>query len=130
MRHDLRHAARMLLKNPGFSVLAVLTLALGIGVSTAIFTVYDAFLLKPLPLKDAASIANLTKYDHQGKRIPLFSYLDYLDYRDRNQSFDGLIAWNNFSVPFGEQTTDVPDLSEFPSNFASGNLVSDNYFTV
>lgn len=130
MRQDLRHAAQMLLKNPGFTVVAILTLALGIGVSTATFTVYDAFVLKPLPLKDANSIATVTGYDREGKHNRLFSYLDYVDYRDRNQSFAGLIAWNNFSVPFGEDTTDMSNWSPLPANSGIGSLVSANYFTV
>src|SRR5262245_37053383 len=68
MFQDLRYGARMLLKQPGFTLVAVITLALGIGVNTALFTVYDAFVLKPLPLKDPYSIANVTGYDREGKR--------------------------------------------------------------
>src|ERR1041385_3843914 len=73
MIQDLRYGVRTLLKNPGFTLIAVLTLALGIGVNTALFTVYDAFVLKPLPLKDPDSIVNLTGFDRDGKRTRLFS---------------------------------------------------------
>ena len=81
-------------------------------------------MLKPLPLKDPYSITNVTGYDLQGKSNGLFSYLDYVDYRDRNTSFAGLIAWNQFTAPFGEQTAagSVVDLG-------FGNFVSGNYFT-
>src|SRR5215471_9472107 len=127
---DLRYGARMLLKNLGFTLIATLTLALGTGVNTALFTVYDAFVLKPLPLKDPYSIANVTGYDREGKRNPLFSYLDYVDYRDRSTMFAGLIAWNNFTAPFGELATDGADLSTLPANLGVGRLVSGNYFTV
>src|SRR5215510_906627 len=56
MLQDIRYGVRMLLQRPGFTLIAMLTLALGIGVNTALFTVYDAFVLKPLPLKDPDSI--------------------------------------------------------------------------
>src|SRR5215813_7731655 len=75
MFQDLRYGVRMLMKHPGFTLVAVITLALGIGVNTALFTVYDAFVLKPLPLKDPYSIANVTGYDREGKRNQFFSYL-------------------------------------------------------
>jgi predicted permease len=130
MIQDLRCGIRVLLKNPGFTAIAIFTLALGIGVNTALFTVYDAFVLKPLPLKDPESIANLMGYDREGKRNRLFSYLDYVDYRDRNTSFDGLIAWNQFSVPFENQAEDVAGSWVLPANFGVGHLVSGNYFAV
>src|SRR5499426_1304496 len=126
---DLRYSARMLRKQPGFTLIAVLTLALGISSNTALFTIYDAFVLKPLPLKDPDSIAKVKGYDREGKRKDLFSYLDYVDYRDRNTSFAGLIAWSQFTAPFGEQTAEVADSSGFPGNVGLGNFVSGNYFT-
>jgi predicted permease len=130
MIQDLRYWARTLIKNPGFTVIAVCTLALGIGVNTALFTVYDAFVLKPLPLKDPYSIVNVSGYDRDGKRTRLFSYLDYLDYRDGNTGFDGLTAWNEFLAPFGEQAPDESDSLLVPGNFGVGQLVSANYFSV
>ncbi len=127
---DLRYGARMLRKNLGFSLIAVLTLALGISVNTALFTIYNAFVLKPLPLKDPDRITKVKGYDREGNRNDLFSYLDYVDYRDRNTSFAGLIAWSQFTAPFGEQTAEVADSSGFPGNLGLGNFVSGNYFTV
>ncbi|MGH9838197.1 MAG: ADOP family duplicated permease [Blastocatellia bacterium] len=127
---DLRFGLRMLRKNPGFSLIAILTLALGIGVNTTLFTVYDAFVLKPLPLKDPDSIANVTGYDREGNRNRLFSYLDYVDYRDRNTMFAGLVAMNKFAAPFGEQAAGGADSPFLPGNFGMGRLVSGNYFAV
>jgi predicted permease len=126
---DLRYGARMLRKHLGFTLIAVLTLALGISVNTALFTVYNAFVLKPLPLKDPDSIAKVNGYDREGRRNSLFSYLDYVDYRDRNTSFAGLIAYSQFTAPFGEQTAEGADSSGFPGNLGLGNFVSGNYFT-
>src|SRR6266545_4230662 len=102
MIQDLRYGVRMLLKHPGFTFVAVATLALGIGVNTALFTVFDALLLRPLPLKDPASLVNFSGLDHSGGRHKLFSYLDYLDYRDRNTMLAGLVAWNKAAVVLGE----------------------------
>src|SRR5499427_5465360 len=89
MFQDLRYGVRMLVKSPGFAFVAVATLALGIGVNTALFTVFDALMLKPLPLKDPDSLVNFSGVDQSGGRRALFSYLDYLDYRDRNTTLAG-----------------------------------------
>jgi hypothetical protein len=127
---DLRSGVRMLGQKPGLTLIAILTLALGIGVNTALFTVFDAFVLKPLPLKDPDSIASIDARDRTGQRRRLFSYLDYLDYRDRNTVFAGLVAMNKFAVPFGEPATGVDDSPLLPANFGFGRLVSWNYFSV
>ena len=113
---DLQYGARMLLK-PGFALIAIVTLALGIGVNTALFTVFDAFVLKPLPLKDPDSITTIEGLTRDGKRNRLFSYLDYLDYRDRNTQFAGLAAWNKFSAPFGEPSSSADESPLLPDNF-------------
>jgi putative ABC transport system permease protein len=127
---DLRFGRRMLRKNPGFSLVAILTLALGIGVNTALFTVFDAFVLKPLPLKDPDSIVTITGYNREGQRQRLFSYLDYVDYRDRNTVFAGLMAWNKFGAPLGDEAASVEDSQFLPGNIGIGYLVSGNYFAV
>ncbi len=126
---DLRFGLRMLRKNPGFSLVAILTLALGIGVNAALFTVFDALLLKPLPLKDPDSLVNLSGVDQSGGRHQLFSYLDYLDYRDRNTTLTGLVAWNKAAVVLGEAQTGRDDVSE-RSGHIFGQIVSANYFNV
>src|SRR5262245_20354400 len=129
MFQDLRFGARMLIKKPGFTLIAILTLALGIGLNTALFTIFDAFVLKPLPLKDADSIVYVTGHNREGDRNRLFSYLDYLDYRDRNTVFSGLMAQNEFIAPFGDQAAQ-DDSPVLPGNFGFGRMVSVNYFSV
>src|SRR5467141_3956830 len=74
---DLRFGARMLRKNPGFTAVAVLTLALGIGVNTAIFTAFDALVLRPLPVKDPDSLAAVFRTT-PGEPHGRLSYPDYL----------------------------------------------------
>src|SRR6266542_5501429 len=93
MLQDLRYGARMLLKKPGFTVAAVLTLALGIGANTAIFTVVDAALLRGLPYKAPENLYHLwetTPRQEYPQRE--FSYPDFQDYQ-KNQSFDEIAAY-------------------------------------
>ena len=130
---DIRYGARTLLKKPGFTLIAVLTLALGIGVNTALFTVFDAFVLKPLPLKDPDSIVKISGRRPDGGRTFLFSYLDYLDYRDRNHVFEGLVAWNKAAPVLGEKPAGPVDDSFVLSGsheYIFGQIVSGNYFSV
>src|SRR3954464_13763832 len=98
MIKDVRYAVRMLARRPGFTAVAVLTLALGIGVNTALFTVFDALVLRPLPLRDPARLVNVYGLDSEGERRPLYSYADYLDLRERAASFEGLAAMNKAAV--------------------------------
>lgn len=127
---DLRYGVRMLLRKPGYAIIAVFTLALGIGTNTALFTVFDAFVLKPLPLKDVDSIVKISARNREGERRPLFSYPDYLDYRERNRSFSGLVAWNKVAVALGEKpigsSDDFSPLGD--GEYIFGQIVSGNYF--
>src|SRR5262244_2270712 len=82
---DLRYGARMLLKNPGFTLIAVITLALGIGANTAILSVADKLLLRQLPVKNPSRLALISAESVNPKfQNTIFSYPDYVDYRDQN----------------------------------------------
>jgi putative ABC transport system permease protein len=96
LRQDLRFGLRMLARNPGFTAMAVLTLALGIGANTAIFSVVNAVLLQPLPVRDAqrlvvAWVSNL----HNGWSRVGPTGADYLDWRERNNAFDDLFLFEH-----------------------------------
>jgi putative ABC transport system permease protein len=91
---DLRYAFRSIRKNPGFTAVAVLTLALGIGANTAIFSVVNAVLLRPLPFRDPSSLCLLTE---RMPTIPVLgpSYLNYKDWRTESRSFENIGAARN-----------------------------------
>jgi predicted permease len=84
---DLRYGLRELRKNPGFTVVAVLTLALGIGVNTSVFSLSNFLLMRPLAVPEAERVTVVSRGGH-----PFFSFPDYRDYQDRNQSFTALAA--------------------------------------
>src|SRR5882762_7567078 len=86
---DLRFGVRMSRKNPGFTSVAVLTLALGIATNTAIFTSFYALVLRPRPVKDPDSLAAIFRIT-PGERNGRFSYPDYIYYRDHSKSFSEL----------------------------------------
>ncbi|MGA8026780.1 MAG: ABC transporter permease [Bryobacteraceae bacterium] len=90
---DLRYGARMLYRNAGFTALAILALALGIGVNTAVFTAYKALVLRPLDARDPGKMVNLALIRDSGVNEFNFSYPDYETYRDSIHSFSGLIAF-------------------------------------
>jgi putative ABC transport system permease protein len=91
---DLRYGARMLRKNPGFTAIAVLTLALGIGANTAIFSVVDAVLLRPLPYANPQQLIVLRETTQSvGPHSP--SYPDFLDWRKLSKTFGQMAAINN-----------------------------------
>jgi putative ABC transport system permease protein len=121
---DLRYGARILLKAPSFTLIAVLTLALGIGANTAIFIWLKAILLQPLPgVMESHRLVMLhsvlTRSDNRAIQV---SYPDYKDYRDRNEVFSGLAAFNldTFNLLDGEGRPER----------VIGSLVSGNYFDV
>src|SRR5258706_11366922 len=127
---DLRYGVRTLWKKPGFTFVAIFTLALGIGVNTALFSVFDAFVLKPLPLKDPDSLVSVGGVTAQGEGRRLFSYRDYLDYRDQNSTLSDVIAWNKVRATLGEAPPHQGD-DEFAEGYEYlfGQIVSGNYFT-
>src|SRR6185436_17487420 len=90
---DLRYSARMLLKNVSFTAIAIMTLALGIGANTAIFSVVNSVLLRPLPYKDPERLFMLwerPKGTVQGRNMP--SPANFIDWRDRSHVFEGAAA--------------------------------------
>ncbi|MCI0388408.1 MAG: ABC transporter permease [Acidobacteria bacterium] len=121
---DLRYGARMLMKKPGFTLIAVVTLALGIGANTAIFTWLKAIFLQPLPGVAASHrLVMLRSTWIKSANSPMWvSYPNYKDYRDRNQVFSGLAAFNiiTFNLVGGEGQPER----------IWGSLVSGNYFDV
>src|SRR5690242_1572556 len=97
--HDLRYAVRLLLKNPGFAIVAVLTLALGIGANTAIFSVLDSVLLRKLPVSHPEELAVLTDPDEhgsafggQGGERTILAYSEFQYLRDHNEVFSHIFA--------------------------------------
>ncbi|MBO0862022.1 MAG: ABC transporter permease [Chloracidobacterium sp.] len=121
---DLRFGARMLVKQPSFALIAIVTLAMGIGANTAIFSIVDKLLVRSLPVKDPQRLVIVSGETVNPKFLNnLFSYPDYMDYRAQNEVFSGLIARgqinNEVRLGEGEQADQV-----------SVELVSDNYFEV
>ncbi len=89
---DIRYGLRMLLKKPGFTLIAVITLALGIGANTAIFSLVNTVLFRPLPVVQPERIVEITPLG-KGADIGNFSYPFYVDFRDRNDVLDGMAAY-------------------------------------
>jgi predicted permease len=87
---DIRYSLRVLRKSPGFTFVAVLTLALAIGANAVVFGILNALILRPMNLPQVQSLYGI---DRVGASAPTQSYPDYLDLRDRNVSFDGLAAY-------------------------------------
>ena len=102
---DLRYGKRLLAKNPGVSVIAIVTLALGIGANTAIFSVVNAFLLRPLPYGDPDRLVMVDSQQHN-QSIGV-SFADYEDWRKQNNVFEELAFFNlrwNANLEFGNET--------------------------
>ena len=117
---DFRYGARMLLKNPGFTVVAVLALALGIGANSAIFSVVNTVLLRPLPYQDPDGLVMVWEDDTKGgypRNTPAAA--NYVDWRDQNQVFEGMAA-------IADQTFNLTGTGE-PERI-SGKRVSANLF--
>ena len=121
LRHDVRYASRTLLRNPGFTVAAVLTLALGIGANTAIFSVINNALLRPLPLPRPNHLAALFNFNKKTSKYISTSYLDYEYFAQHAKSFEQLSAYVRlpFDLTIGSHTERIP-----------GEPVSTNYFSM
>ncbi len=92
---DVRFSVRVLRKSRGFTIVAVVTLALAIGANAMVFSILNALILRPLNVPEPESLYAI---EHGSDKSLELSYLDYLDLRGRNRSFDGLAAYNNFEA--------------------------------
>ena len=118
---DIRYGFRMMVKSPGFTAVAVLSLALGIGVNAAIFALVDSFLWRPFPVEDPARLMAVFTTDPKNPGLLPLSTLNYQDYSDHNQVFTGLAA-------LGFLTADLTAGTE--TERVVGFMVSGNYFDV
>lgn len=118
LRQDVHFALRQLARSPVFVIVASITLALGIGANTALFTIGNSILARPLPeISDAGTLAWVTPLRRQWN----MSYPNYLDLRDQNDVFDGVAAFGNASMSLSSGGTPIK---------VGGALVSGNYFSL
>jgi predicted permease len=117
---DLRYAFRMLFKSPGFTLVAVLALGLGIGANTAIFSVFNGMLWRPLPVKNPKQLVVLASKTRDFQFPVSMSYADFQDYRQLKSVFSDLVVYAPSPVNFGAQGR--------PER-AWADLVSGNYFS-
>jgi len=118
---DLRYSLKWLARSPGFAAVAILSLAIGIGFNSALFSVVDALLLRPLPVAAPDRIVDIYTRGEDGDRYATSSYPDYLDFRSRNEVFSGVMGYSPSiaAVKTGDR-----------SRMALGEVVTGNYFQV
>jgi putative ABC transport system permease protein len=119
---DVRYGFRMLLRSPGFTIVALLSLALGIGANTAIFSMISAFLFAPLPVERPAQLVSIFTSDVKNPGTLPTSHLNFVDYREKNEAFSDILAYTFAPVNLGGASGETKQL------FAS--VVSGNYFDV
>ena len=123
LRQDVLHAIRTLIKTPSFSIIAVLSLAIGIGGTAAVFSVADALLLRPLPgIADPDRLVDVGRTQN-GQPLDTMSFPNFADLRDRNTVFEGLAAYRPVAEAFGFAVDGA-------SQQVYGRVVSGNYFDV
>ncbi len=119
---DVRYAFRMIRRNPGFSATAACSLAIGIGATSAMYSVTDGLLLRPLPVPNAGAVVALSPVtDQLVAGLNTFSYPEFTDFRDRNRTFQGLLAQGY--NPFGFAADHAA-----PPRMKYGMFVSGNFF--
>src|SRR5829696_9552289 len=118
---DIRYGVRILSKNPGVTLVAVVTLALGIGANTAIFSGVSAFLMRPLNVPNARELIRPMEMTEDRNLTDEFSYPDFVDYRNQSTSFSGLA---------GEDMLQAAIDAENQNDVIWGQVVSANYFDV
>ncbi|HEU4993835.1 MAG TPA: ABC transporter permease [Gemmatimonadaceae bacterium] len=117
---DVRYALRGLRRSPAFTMVALLTLALGIGVNASIFSVVNAILFRPLPVERPAELVDIYGHSATSNTHDTHSYPNYLDYRANTKTLSGLTAYSNFFANLSIQGS---------SEIVIGELVTDNYFS-
>ena len=123
---DVKYGARTLLRAPGFTAVAILSLAIGIGANTAMFSFADALLLRPLPVArpgEVITVGTTAALESLRATSLVASYPEYVDLRDRSQSFEGLAAFTYATAGFTADPRLAPKLK-------MGMLVSDNLFAL
>src|SRR2546429_3713742 len=121
MLNDLRYAFRQLLKTPGFTAVAVLTLALGIGANTAIFSIVNAVLLRPLPIQEPDRVVQIWE-TWRGEGTAPVAWPKFIEWKQQSQCFEA-IAGCNWGESFVFATVDKPEL-------IAGRAVSSDFFSV
>ncbi len=122
MFSDFRFALRSLRRNPSFAVVAALSIALGIGANTAMFSLADALLLRPVPVPHPSELLNL-RSQLRGHGSDSMSYPDYVDFRAKTRAFSGLTAYRLGTFGFAADQHALPEMK-------AGLLVSGNFFKV
>jgi putative ABC transport system permease protein len=125
MLGDIRYAVRTFAKRPSFAVAAVATLALGIAVNTIAFSLLNSLVFRPMPIPLAGRVARLYPVDAAGRRSNLFSYPDYLDYREASSLFETLAAYMPADLTAGRSSLDA---SVAVPRATLGYVVSAGYF--
>jgi hypothetical protein len=117
---DLRYAVRTLLKHPAFTAAAVFTIALGIGATTAIFSVVNALILSPPPIHDANRVVAIWRTAVDKRTEGYVSYLDLQDWRKRSHSFEDIAGYkaNAFDVTMNDQVDRIQGM-RVTANFFS-----------
>src|SRR3979411_2989510 len=125
MLTDIRYGFRQLIKHPAFTIIAVLTLALGIGANTAIFSVVNSVLLKPLPFPAPDELVAVGGVDLNETASPpklsSMCYPDFFDLRDQNHSFTGLMVYRDLNLAL---------VDEQEAQSVRGEKVSGEFFEV
>ena len=124
--HDLKYGARLLAKAPGFTAVAALSLALGIGANTTMFTLINAVLLNPLPVEDPSQLVSVWTTDERNQNGALgflqVSVLNFKDLREKNDAFSGLAAHTGLPLSISSNNGEPQQVF--------GEIVSGNYFSV